>query len=199
MRSPPLELVLDSLVRPRSVYRRIPREQPLILVGAVILLAVFSEALACLLVARATHGGASGVGFLAWLCMVDLAGIGAVLLVGFLFLPFAAVHLAGGRGSPGALLWSLAFSWTPWLLWAGLGLVYQMLPWAAGLWAVTHLGLGVWIVLLQVAAVAEVFHLSVLRAIFALATGYGMAGVLFVMTSSLGFLSLVNAIVLWTP
>ncbi len=193
-----LEILAQALISPAAASRRARREQPLVAFGAVLLLAVVSEALASLLVARATHGGSSGVGFLLWLCAVDLTGIGATILVGALFLPFAAVHLAGGRGSPGPLVWALAFSWSPWMLWSGLGLILQMLPWAAALWAIAHLVLGIWILLLQVRAVAEVYRLSMLRAVFTLAVGYGMAGVLLVVASGLGFVGLVNAIVLWT-
>jgi len=96
------------------------------------------------------------------------------------------------------LFWLLGLSFSPWILWAPLGLLFQMVPGASALWFLAHLGFLGWIVGLQIAAVGTALHLSVLRAAFALVMGYGLAAMLYLCTAGLGFLGMVNTLLLWT-
>lgn len=190
------ELLLLALFDPRRAAREAPGRQPLVSAALVLVLAAFSESLAAVLVARATSGQGSGLLFVLWSTILGLGSIGLTLLTGSIFLPFGA-RMVGGRGEAEDLLWILALAFVPCTVWAGLGLLFQMTPVAAGLYFLAHLLVAVWVLWIQVQGLAEVFGLSVLRALFATFLGYGLAALLYVLFSGMGFLSLVNTLVLW--
>lgn len=192
-----VDLVLLAVTAPREALPELRRRQPLGMVLGVLALASFSEALATLLVARATTGAGSGVGFLLWNTFLNGTHLLVAIAAGLIFVPVTARHLVGGRGELGPFFWLLSLSYAPWVLWAGPGMAYQLVPGSSVLWLLTHLALLAWIAALQVAAVGVAFRLTILRAAFALMLGYGLAAVLYVGLAGLAFLGVVNTLVLW--
>lgn len=194
-----LPLVAAAVFDPRRAAPLVARAQPLGSAALVLAGASVAEALATLLAVRATTGALPGAKALIGASLLDFFCLVLLVLVGAVFLPFAAVTLMRGRGSVGGFLWPLAFSYAPWMLWAGLGGAIQMTSIAASLWILGHLVLGGWILSIQVRALAGSYQISILRALFAAAAGYGLAAGLYLASSALGFLSFVSAVTMWTP
>lgn len=194
----PFAYVLTLLFAPRQACRRVDLDQHLVTMAAVLGLACVSEALATLLVVRTTLGDSSGGGFLLWTALVDLGMVCLTLLTAAVFLPFAA-RLMGGEGRSEEFFWPLGFSPAPWLLWGGLGLLYQMTPAALALYALTQVVLGLWIFWIQVVALSVSFRISTLRALFAAFLGYGLAAILLVLFTGVGTLSVLTTLALWIP
>jgi hypothetical protein len=191
-----MDLILLLLFHPQRAARELPRHQPLLRVAFVLLLACLSEVLATLLVVRATTGEGSGVAFLIWTVLVNLGVVGVSLLAASIFLPFGA-RMMGGEGRNEDFLWSLGLSYSPWVFWAGLGLLFQMSSMAPFFLVSAQLFLSAWIFWIQVLSLAAVFGISPLRALFSAFLGYGLAALLFVLFLGIGCLSLGSTLALW--
>jgi len=191
-------LLTGMLFEPRRTAPGLRGRQPLMTLLVLVVAAALAEALGTLLVVRATTGAGSGVAFLVWNCMLGVAALVLDILVAAVFLPFAA-RLLGGRGVGEDLAWAVGFSATPLLLSAPAALALQLTPVAAGLYTLVQLALTAWVVWIQVHAMAELFQLPTMRALFALLLGYGLAAVLYVVYTGLGALSLFNTLFLWMP
>lgn len=185
------------LLAPRRTATQVARAEPILGAATVVLAAAGSGALATVLTVRATTGMASGLPFLVYNVLLDLATVALSMVVALVFVPLVANHVLGGRGRAGELVWPLAYSFAPWTLWAGLGLCYQMTAYAALFHFLTQLGLVAWVLAIQVGSVAALFRISSLRALFALGMGYGTAAVLYLLFTALGTLGLFNTLVLW--
>lgn len=192
-----LAYIAYVLTRPRAAARTLATHQPVVGGAVVAVMGTFSFALGSVLIARATTGSGSGLGFLILLTLSALASLVLGVVLGSVVLPFGA-RMVGGEGDVERLLWTLLYSYSPWLLWTPLALVYQLTPAAGVLGFLTQLLMVAWVLWIQVEGLSVCYRISVLRALFAAMLGYGLAAVLFVAfwgTSAAGF---VTTLVLWS-
>ncbi len=186
-----------TLSNPREAARVIPLEQPMVAGAAVALLGPFSEALGGILLVRSATGAGSGLPYLLWSSWLGFWGLVLALLVGGIFLPVGA-RLIGGEGSAERLLWALLFSFSPVLLWTPLALVGHLTGHTALFYGFTTLFLLLWVIWIQICVLSELFRLGLLRGLFAVAMGYGLAAILFLGVVFFDVLRFFDTLVLWT-
>lgn len=185
------------LTRPRAAARTLAAHQPIVGGAVVAVLGTFSYALGSVLIARATTGSGSGLGFLVILTMAALASLVIGVAIGSVMLPFGA-RMVGGEGKVEELLWVLLYSYAPWLLWTPLALAFQLTPAAGILGFLTQLLMVAWVLWIQVEGLSVCYRISILRALFAAMLGYGLAAVLFLAFWGISALGLVTTLVLWS-
>lgn len=191
-----LAYIAYVLTRPRAAARTLAAHQPVVGGAVVAVLGTFSYALGAILVARATTGTSSGLGFLVVLTLSALFSLGLGVAVGSVMLPFGA-RMVGGRGDVEELLWTLLYSYAPWLLWTPLALVYQLTPAAGILGFLTQVLMLGWVLWIQVEGLSVCYGISVLRSLFAAMLGYGLAAILFMAFWGSSALGLLTTLVLW--